>query len=146
METGKPPAGFHSLTPRIVVADVPAMVDFLRAVFGATGDAPAGRPAEIRIGDSLIMVTAADERELFPAFLYVYVDNADDTYRRAVGAGAETIEPPLDTPTATGGRWSETPSATSFRLHTGSSRRRQRARPAEAEVTSGFLLRPGSGF
>ncbi|MCW2549188.1 MAG: glyoxalase/bleomycin resistance protein/dioxygenase [Mycobacterium sp.] len=98
MESGNPPAGFHSLTPRIVVADVAAMVDFLRAVFGATGDQPAGRPAEIRIGDSLIMVTAADERELFPAFLYVYVDNADETYRRAVGAGAETIEAPMDTP------------------------------------------------
>jgi PhnB protein len=98
MESGNPPAGFHSLTPRIVVADVAAMVDFLRAVFGATGDQPAGRPAEIRVGDSLIMVTAADERELFPAFLYVYVDNADATYRRAVGAGAETIEAPLDTP------------------------------------------------
>jgi PhnB protein len=98
MESGNPPAGFHSLTPRIVVADVAAMVDFLRAVFGATGDATAGRPAEIRVGDSLIMVTAADERELFPAFLYVYVDNADVTYRRAVGAGAETIEAPLDTP------------------------------------------------
>jgi uncharacterized glyoxalase superfamily protein PhnB len=98
MESGNAPAGFHSLTPRIVVADVAAMVDFLRAVFGATGDQPAGRPAEIRIGDSLIMVTAADERDLFPAFLYVYVDNADEKYRRAVGAGAETIEAPTDTP------------------------------------------------
>jgi PhnB protein len=98
MKSGRPPAGFHSLTPRIVVADVAAMVNFLKAAFDATGDQPAGRPAEIRIGDSLIMVTAADERDLFPAFLYVYVDNADETYRRAVDAGAETLEAPMDTP------------------------------------------------
>jgi len=28
-------------------------------------------------------VSAAGVRELFPAFLYVYVDDADATYRRA---------------------------------------------------------------
>ena len=44
------------------------------------------------------MVTEAGERDLFPAFLYVYVDDADATYERAVAAGASTIEAPLDTP------------------------------------------------
>jgi uncharacterized glyoxalase superfamily protein PhnB len=44
------------------------------------------------------MVSSAGERDLFPAFLYVYVDNADRTYRRALDAGAESIEGPLDTP------------------------------------------------
>jgi len=37
-------------------------------------------------------------REPFPAFLYVYVDDADNTYRRAIDAGAVAIEEPLDTP------------------------------------------------
>ena len=32
-----------------------------------------------------------------PAFLYVYVENADETYRRAIAAGAESIETPADT-------------------------------------------------
>ncbi len=58
----------------------------------------AGRPAELRIGDSLVMVSGAGERDLFPAFLYVYVDDADATFERAVAAGASTIEAPLDTP------------------------------------------------
>jgi PhnB protein len=49
------------------------------------------------IGDSLIMVTPATERERFPAFLYIYVDNADQVYRRAIAAGATTLEAPLDT-------------------------------------------------
>ena len=44
------------------------------------------------------MVSAAGARDLFPAFLYVYVDDADATYRRAVDAGATTLEAPLDTP------------------------------------------------
>ena len=93
-----PRAGFHSLTPRVVVSDVEAQVVFLRDVFNAKGDVSAGRPAEILIGDSLLMVTANTERQLFPAFLYVYVDDADDAYRRALGAGAESLEAPFDTP------------------------------------------------
>jgi uncharacterized glyoxalase superfamily protein PhnB len=90
-------AGFHSVTPRIVVTDVEAQVEFLRAVFDATGDQVAGRPAEIRIGDSLVMVTPATERDRFPAFLYVYVNDADRTHERALAAGAVTIEDPRDT-------------------------------------------------
>jgi uncharacterized glyoxalase superfamily protein PhnB len=77
---------------------VAAQVEFLRAAFDATGDIHPGRPAEMRIGDSLIMVTPATERDLFPAFLYVYVDDADHTYQRALAAGATTLEAPLDTP------------------------------------------------
>jgi uncharacterized glyoxalase superfamily protein PhnB len=98
MSTTTPRAGYHSITPRIVVADVAAQVDFLRHVFDATGDIVPGRPAEIRMGDSLIMVSSAEARDLFPAFLHVYVDDADRTYQRALEAGAVTIEAPLDTP------------------------------------------------
>ena len=99
MTTGAvPPAGFHSVTPRMVVSDVAAAAGFLRAVFGATGEVREGRPAEIRIGDSVVMVSAAGERESFPAFLYVYVDDVDAAYRRALAAGAVAVEEPLDTP------------------------------------------------
>jgi PhnB protein len=95
---GGPPTGYYAVTPRIVVSDVPGQVHFLQAVFGAIGEIPSDRPAEVRIGDSLIMVTAANERDLFPAFLYVYVDDADAVYRRALAAGAASLELPLDTP------------------------------------------------
>lgn len=98
MTTVDPPPGYHSVTPRMVVADVAGAVGFLREVFDATGELHIGRPAEMRVGDSLVMVTQAGERELFPAFLYVYVDDADLTYDRAVAAGAVTLEEPLDTP------------------------------------------------
>lgn len=84
--------------PRMVVADVAGVVEFLHRVFGASGDLHQGRPTELHIGDSLIMVSQAGERDLFPAFLYIYVDDADRTYHRAVQAGAVTVEEPLDTP------------------------------------------------
>jgi PhnB protein len=86
------------VTPRMVVDDPVAAVEFLRAVFDATGEAGPNRPAEVRIGDSLVMVSATGDRAAFPAFLYVYVDDVDTTYRRAVRAGAIVVEAPLDTP------------------------------------------------
>jgi PhnB protein len=92
------PHSYHALTPRIVVSDLDGAVQFLRTVFDGSGDVEEGHPAKIRIGDSLLMLTPAGERDLFPAFLYVYVADADETYRRALEAGAETLEAPLDTP------------------------------------------------
>ena len=82
----------------MVVSDAAGAVEFLRAVFDAVGQVEVGRPAEMHIGDSLVMVTSAEERELFPAFLYVYVDDADRAYERALNAGAISLEAPLDTP------------------------------------------------
>ena len=93
-----PRAGFRTVTPRIVVGDVEGQVEFLRAVFGATGDVVPGLPVELRIGDSVVMVSGDTERARFAAYLYVYVDDADAAYERAVAAGAETVEEPLDTP------------------------------------------------
>lgn len=93
-----PPEGYRSVTPRIAVADVVGQVEFLRSAFGGIGEAPDGHPAEIAIGDSMIMVGPVIERKPFPAFLYVYVDDADQTYERAIAAGAEVVEEPRDTP------------------------------------------------
>jgi PhnB protein len=93
-----PPPGFHTVTPRMVVADAVATVEFLHAVFDAAGQAHDDRPAEVRVGDSLVMITTAGEREPFPAFLYIYVQDADDAYHRAIAAGATSLEPPRDTP------------------------------------------------
>jgi uncharacterized glyoxalase superfamily protein PhnB len=90
--------GYHTVTPRIVVDDVEAQVEFLQRVFDVHGEVAPGRPAEVRIGDSLVMVSSGAERERFPGFLYVYVDDADQTYERALRAGAVSIEAPLDTP------------------------------------------------
>ncbi len=44
------------------------------------------------------MVSPAVERAPFQAFLYIYVDDADAVYRRALDAGASSLEEPLETP------------------------------------------------
>jgi PhnB protein len=93
-----PRAGYHSVTPRLVVSDVVAQVEFLHRAFGATGEAQSGRPAEVRIGDSLIMISGTTERDAFPAFLYIYVADADEAYDTAIRAGAVSLEAPFDTP------------------------------------------------
>jgi PhnB protein len=95
---GQLPGGFHAVTPRLVVADAAGQVEFLRVVFDAIGHVEPDRPAEVRIGDSLVLVSAAGDRDLFPAFLYVYVGDADETYRRAMAAGAVSLEEPRRTP------------------------------------------------
>ena len=93
-----PPAPYRTVTPRMLVSDVEQAVSFLRIVFDATAHIEAGRPSNVHIGDCVILVGSTAAREPFPAFLYVYVDDADVTYSRAVEAGAEILEPPVDTP------------------------------------------------
>ena len=93
------PEGWRTLTPRLFTADVAGLVDFLRAAFGAEGELNAGRPTELEIGDSILMVSdGGGVRQRLSSFLYVYVEDADETYRRAVRAGAKTLEAPVDTP------------------------------------------------
>jgi len=92
------PEGWHALTPRLVVHDVAALVDFLRQAFGATGELETDRPSQMRIGDSLVLVSGVGPRDAIPAFLYLYVEDADATYRLALDAGAMSVEKPVDTP------------------------------------------------
>ncbi len=82
----------------MVVDDHAGAVAFLRTVFGAVGEVEPNRPTEVRIGDSLVMVSESGEREVFPAFLYIYVDDVAATYQRALSAGASSLEAPVDTP------------------------------------------------
>ena len=42
------------------------------------------------------MISDAASREPMPAFLYAYVDDVDGTCRRAIQAGATSLEEPLD--------------------------------------------------
>lgn len=96
--TRSPRAGYHSVTTRLVVDDVEGLVQFFRRVFGATGEADAAGPIELRLGDSVIMVSPTAVRDAFPGFLYVYVEDADSTFDEALRAGATAIEAPFDTP------------------------------------------------
>ena len=92
------PEGWHCVTPRIITGDVPGLVAFMQFVFDATGVVEIHRPTVMRIGDSVVMISTAGPRSAMGAFLYVYVDDADETYRRAVRANATSLEAPVDTP------------------------------------------------
>ncbi|MCA8089343.1 hypothetical protein LGM65_00335 [Burkholderia anthina] len=83
---------------RIVVSDPKNLARFINAVFLAQGECRAGLPAEVRIGDSVVMVSGGDGlRNPIAAFLYVYVEDVDATYRRAVAARAVSLEAPAAT-------------------------------------------------
>jgi PhnB protein len=81
-----------------VVHSAQELVDFVKHVFEATGDYRSDAPTILRIRDSMVMISEAGIRDAAPAFLYVYVPNADDTFRRAVDAGARILEAPSDLP------------------------------------------------
>ena len=92
------PPGWNTVTPRIVVREPERFVTFLQHVFAATGSFERFKPSVLRIGDSLIMVSEAGPRQVAPAFLYVYVADIDAAYRRALEAGALSLEAPSDLP------------------------------------------------
>src|SRR5438128_9164196 len=92
------PERWQTVTPRIVVEGVPELVEFLQSVFDATGAYTADRPTVTKIGSSMVMISEPAVRKPMPAFLYVYVDDADEKYRRPVDAGATPLEEPSNMP------------------------------------------------
>jgi uncharacterized glyoxalase superfamily protein PhnB len=106
--SSKLPAGYHTVTPAIIVRDAAAAIDFYQRAFGAEEvnrmAGPDGKimHAEIRIGDSLVML--GEENEQWgtksplltngnPGSLHIYVDDADAAFDRALKAGASVRYP-----------------------------------------------------
>jgi PhnB protein len=92
------PAGWPRVVPRLFTHDPRGLVAFVKRVFRATGTYRNDRPSELRIGDSIIMVNDDSARGVSSAFLYVYTADTDAAYRRAMSAGARSIETPTDQP------------------------------------------------
>jgi len=90
---------FRTVTPFLIHAKAPELVDFMKSTFGAeelkrnTGGDPDGFYSEVRIGDTVIMIGggSAARRGNLPAALHVYVPDCDAAYRRALEAGAVTL-------------------------------------------------------
>jgi PhnB protein len=100
------PEGFRTVTPYLIAADGPALIDFTKRVFGAeerfraVGSA-GGVHAEVRIGDSMLMMGGGIPGHEFhaapsPQALHVYVTDTDAVYQRALDAGATSIGAPQD--------------------------------------------------
>ncbi len=91
-EVKKIPDGYHSITPALIVKDGEAAIEFYKN-------------AELKIGDSIFMLS--DE---FPQMkclspnsiggssvaMYVYVEDVDAIFDKAVTAGAKVIDPVKD--------------------------------------------------
>lgn len=95
------PAGHTSVAPYLLVKSAAATIDFLARVFDAKElmrmAAPDGRVmhAEVRIDDTVVMMGEASEGwPPMPAMVHVYVRDADETYRRALAAGATSVQEP----------------------------------------------------
>jgi len=92
------PPGWPTVIPRLSVAEPHHLVAFLRDVFGARGEFNEQRPSELWLGGSLVMVAGILERAPTASFLYVYVEDVDAVFRRALSAGAVAMEEPAEMP------------------------------------------------
>ena len=97
------PAGYHSVTPYLLTADVGKLLDFILEAFDAETTERVEMPdgtvshAEVQIGDSRIMLgQARDEWPPMPSMLYLYVPDSDAAYSKAIAAGAEKVMEPMD--------------------------------------------------
>jgi PhnB protein len=96
------PAGYTSVAPYLIVDGAGRTIDFLVRVFGAQElrrfDAPGGgiMHAEVRMDDTVVMLAdGGGEWPPIPANVHVYVADVDDVYRRALEAGAQSVQEPV---------------------------------------------------
>jgi PhnB protein len=104
------PEHLRSITPRLVVRDGAAAIEFYGRAFGAeelgerfTGPSGEVIHAEIRIGDSVVMITDEGENGVpakspeslgaVSAIMATYWEDVDAAWDRAVNAGAEVLYP-----------------------------------------------------
>ena len=98
------PEGYRTVTPYLTIKDAARAIEFYRKAFGAqvlinmTGPEGKLMHAEIKIGDSIVMLSdecpemgskSPDSLKGTPTMLYLYVDNVDAFFDKAVKAGAK---------------------------------------------------------
>ena len=96
------PAGYHTVTPYLIVKDAAKLIVFLQKAFDAKEMSPPMKGpdgtihhAEIMIGNSPIMLSEATaEHPPMPTMLYLYVDDVDAVYKKAIAAGGMSVREP----------------------------------------------------
>lgn len=101
----KVPAEYNRLMPYLIVPDAYAFISFMKDVFGAEEQRIVPRSegvimhAELRIGDSVIMFADVTAEFLAkPAGMFIYVADVNDTYQKALAAGAISLMEPMQQP------------------------------------------------
>ncbi|MEV6718059.1 VOC family protein [Lentzea sp. NPDC051208] len=96
------PEGYHTVTPWLISRGRTAeLIDFITEVFDATelgrvGEAPEIGHAEVRIGDSVVMLFDQPNWQPTPAFLRLYVADDEATLQRAVKLGSRIVTEPTE--------------------------------------------------
>jgi PhnB protein len=97
------PEGYHSITPYLQVEGAAKLIDFLKQAFGGeeivriTRDDGKIAHAQVKVEGS--MVEMADASAQFPAnptAIWLFVDDTDEVYRRALKAGAKSQHEPME--------------------------------------------------
>jgi uncharacterized glyoxalase superfamily protein PhnB len=95
------PDGYQTVTPYLIVDDAAELIDFTKRAFGAEetfrmpGSGGAIMHAEIRIGDSVVMLSdASPENPPTSTMMHLYVEDVDAVYQRALQAGASALREP----------------------------------------------------
>jgi PhnB protein len=90
--------GYTTVTPWIIGRDTSGLIDYLEQAFDAEELTRVLNPdgtvahAEVRIGDAIVMMFDAKPHwPPTPAFMRVYVEDADAVHRDAVAAGGTSI-------------------------------------------------------
>jgi PhnB protein len=96
------PEGYNSASVYIVADNAQQVLDFLKKTLDATDlrrfDMPDGKimHAEVRIDDTVVMIAdAGGAYPAFPAWLHVYVPDAQATYKKALAAGGISVQEPV---------------------------------------------------
>jgi PhnB protein len=96
------PTGYNSVSPYLIVTGAAGTIDFLKTVFNAVelhryeGEGGGVMHAEVRIDDTVIMLgDSAPEWPPAPAHVHIYVADVDATYKRAMSAGATSVQEPI---------------------------------------------------
>jgi uncharacterized glyoxalase superfamily protein PhnB len=101
------PQDYRTVTPYLVVPNVPRLLEFLAEAFRAVERVRVPRAdgsvmhAEVTIGDSIVMMgEPTEEWKAMPGAIFLRVSDSDAAYRRALAAGATSIMEPTDQPHA----------------------------------------------
>ena len=96
------PDGYHSVTPQLDVKGAAKLIDFMKQAFGAEeimrmpGPGGALMHAEVKIGDSIVMMSDAVREAPMPGSVFLYENDVDAVYKRALQAGATSQLEPTD--------------------------------------------------
>ncbi len=95
------PDGYHTVTPYLVLDDPGAVIDFLKRAFDAQetfamrDENGRVQHAEVKVGSSMLMLGGAHgEYKARPGNFYLYVEDVDAVYKKALAAGGKSIGEP----------------------------------------------------